>query len=60
MSNPIRTDEVSVLEVESIELIACLFGVVDVFVYYKCSALRVVRNSLTYLSDRTELAKKVE
>lgn len=52
MSNPIRTDEVSVLEVESIELIACLFGVVHVLVDNKCGSLGVVRNTLTYLPMR--------
>jgi hypothetical protein len=46
-----HTDEVSVLKVESIELIACLFGVVNVLVDDKSGTLRVVRNSLTYLTE---------
>jgi hypothetical protein len=34
-----RTDQVSALEVEAIELIACLLGVVYVLVDYECCAL---------------------
>ena len=45
----VHTDQVSVLEVESIELIACLLGVVHVFVYHKSCALRVVGNTLANL-----------
>jgi hypothetical protein len=56
----IENDEVSVLEIESIELIACLFGVVHVFVDNKCGPLGVVRDTLTYLSNRPKLAEKVE
>ena len=46
----IRTDQVSALEVEAIELIACLLGVVYVFVDHKCRALGVVGDTLTNLS----------
>ena len=49
MTQAIRTDQVSVLEVESIELIACLLGVVYVFVYHKCRALGVVGDTLANL-----------
>jgi hypothetical protein len=35
----VQHDEVSVLKIESIELIACLFGVVHVFVYDKSGTL---------------------
>jgi hypothetical protein len=45
-----RTNQVSVLEVESIELIACLFGVVDVFVDNKSGSFGVVRDSLADLT----------
>ena len=48
-----HTDEVSVLEIESIEFVACLFGVVHIFVDNICGALRVVCNALTYLSDES-------
>lgn len=34
-----RTDQVSALKVEAIELIACLLGVVYVFVDHECCAL---------------------
>lgn len=46
-----RTDKVSVLEVEPVELIACLFGVVDVLVDDECGPLGIVCNSLTDLSN---------
>jgi hypothetical protein len=45
----IRTDQVSVLEIETIELIACLLGVVHVLVDHECSALRVVGDTLADL-----------
>lgn len=45
-----RTDQVSALEVEAIELIACLLGVVYVLVDHKCCALGVVGNALTDLA----------
>lgn len=48
----VHTDEVSVLEIESIELIACLFGVVHVFVDNKRGSLGVVCDTLTYLPMR--------
>lgn len=51
-----HTDKISVLEIESIELIACLFGVVNVFVYDKCGAFRIVRDSLTYLPESREIS----
>lgn len=47
-----RTDKVSVLEVEPIELIACLFGVMNVFINHKRGALGVIGNSLSYLSAK--------
>lgn len=45
----ILTDQVSVLEIEAIELIACLLGVVHVLVDHKCGTFRVVGNALPYL-----------
>lgn len=50
----LHTNEVSVLEIESIELIACLFGVVHVLVDNKRGPLGVVRDTLTYLPDKGE------
>jgi hypothetical protein len=38
-SGATRTDQVSALEVEAIELIACLLGVVYVFVDHECCTL---------------------
>jgi hypothetical protein len=46
----IHTDQVSVLEVETIELIACLFGVVDVLVDDKSSSFGVVGDALANLA----------
>lgn len=45
----IRTNQVSVLEVEAIELIACLLGVVHVLVNHKCGTLRVIGDTLANL-----------
>lgn len=45
-----HTDQVSALEVEAIELIACLLGVVYVFVDNECCALGVVGYALTNLA----------
>jgi hypothetical protein len=52
-----RTDQVSALEVEAIELIACLLGVVYVLVDHKCCALGVVGNALTDLTAKREKKK---
>jgi hypothetical protein len=46
----IRTNQVSVLEVEAIELIACLFGVVNVLVDNKCSSLGIIGDTLADLA----------
>lgn len=51
----IHTHEVSVLKVEPIELIACLFGVVNVLVYDKCGALGVVCDALADLTAAVSL-----
>lgn len=48
-SSVIRTDQVSVLEIEAIELIACLLGVVHVLVDHECGTLRVVGDTLADL-----------
>ena len=50
MTQAIRTDQVSVLEVEAIELIACLFGVVNVLVDNECGSLGVIGNTLANLT----------
>ena len=47
-----HTDEISILEVEPVELIACLFGVVHVFIYDESSTLGVVRNALADLPNK--------
>ena len=45
----VRTDQVSVLEIEAIELIACLLGVMYVLVDHKRRTLRVVGDTLADL-----------
>ena len=54
-----RTDQVSALEVEAIELIACLLGVVYVLVDHKCCPLRIVGNALTNLAAKEEKKRQV-
>lgn len=49
-SGATHTDQVSALEVEAIELIACLLGVVYVLVDDECCTLGVVGNALTDLA----------
>ena len=52
------TNEVSVLEIETIELITGLFGVHDIFIYNECGAFGVVCHALSYLpvgQSRSEL-----
>lgn len=51
-----HTDQVSALEVEAIELIACLLGVVCVLVDHECCAFGVVGNALTDLAAKGEKA----
>jgi hypothetical protein len=50
----LRTNQVSVLEVEAIELIACLLGVVYVLVDHECGTLRVVGDTLANLPINEE------
>jgi hypothetical protein len=49
-----HTDQVSALEIEAIELIACLLGVVYVLVDHECCAFGVVGNALTDLAAKGE------
>jgi len=56
----IENDEVSVLEVETIELVACLLGVYDIFVDNEGGALCVVGDTLADLTDGTEFAKELK
>ena len=51
MRNQSHTNKVSVLEVEPVELIASLFGVVDVLVNDECGSLGRVGNTLADLSN---------
>jgi hypothetical protein len=46
----IRTDQVSVLEVETIEFIACLFGVVNVLVDNECGSFGGIGDTLANLA----------
>jgi len=45
-----RTDEVSILEVEAVELVASRLGIHYVFIDNECRALGVVGDALTYLA----------
>ena len=56
----IQHDEIPVLEIEPVELVACLFGVGDVLVDDKAGAFGVVGGSLADLADGTEFAEEVE
>lgn len=44
------TDEVAVLEVEPVQLVAGLFRIRDVFIYHERSALGVCSDALAYLA----------
>lgn len=46
----VRTDKVTVLEVEAVQLVAGLFCVHDVFIDNKGSALGVVGDALSHLA----------
>lgn len=46
----IQDNQVSVLEVESIELIACLFGVVNVLVDNECGSFGGIGDTLANLA----------
>ena len=48
----VEDDEVAVLEVEAVQLVACGFGVHDIFVDDKGRALGVARDALADLSVR--------
>lgn len=57
----VRTDQVSVLEIEAIELIACLLGVMYVLVDHKRRTLRVVRDTLADLpgGENQDVSKRL-
>jgi len=56
----IQYNEISVLEVETIQLVTRLLCLHHIFVDDKCGALCVVVDALTDLADCAELAKEVE
>lgn len=45
-----RTDEIAVLEVEAVQLVARLLGIHYVFIDNECRSLGVIRNSLADLT----------
>lgn len=47
----VEDDEVAVLEIEAVELVAGLFGVYNILVDNECGALCVVGDALTDLTD---------
>ena len=55
-----RTNKISILEVEAIQLVAGLLGVHDVFKDDVGGALGVVCNALTYLADGPKATEKLE
>ena len=52
--------QIPVLEIEPVELVACLFGVGDVLVDDKGGSLGVVGGALADLADGAEFAEEVE
>jgi hypothetical protein len=56
----IENDEVSVLKVETVKLVACLFGVYDIFVDNEGGAFCVVGDALADLTNGTEFAKELK
>ena len=56
----IEYDEVSVLEVEAVELVAGLFGVYNIFVDDECGAFCVVGDAMADLTNGTEFAKQLK
>jgi hypothetical protein len=46
----VLTNEIPILEVEAIQLIACLLRIHDIFINDEAGALGVVRRALPYLS----------
>lgn len=56
----IQHDQISILEVEAIQLIACLFRVHDILVHDEGGAFGAVGGSLTDLAYGAEFAEEVE
>jgi len=56
----IENDEVALLEVESVELVAGLLCVNYFFIDDECGAFGVVGDSLAYLANWSELSKEFE
>ena len=56
----IENHEISVLEVESVKLVACLFGVYNILVDNECGAFCVVGDALADLTNGTEFAKELK
>jgi len=48
-----RTDEITVLEVEAVQLVARLLGIHYVFIDNECRSLGVICNSLADLTERS-------
>lgn len=55
----IRTNQVSVLEVETIEFIACLFGVVNVLVDNECGSFGGIGDTLANLTANEMVLDRV-
>ena len=54
----VQHHEVPVLEVEAVQLVACGFGVHDIFVDHERCALGVVGDALTDLAGIKELVRE--
>ena len=46
----VHTDEISILEIEAIQLVAGLLGIHDIFKHDESGTLGIVRDALTYLT----------
>ena len=46
----VRTDQVAILEIESVQFITSLFCIHDIFIYHKSGAFGIARNTLTDLT----------
>ena len=56
----IKHDQIPTLKVESVQLVACLFGVHDILVHHERRSCGVVRNALADLPYGAEFAEEAE
>lgn len=56
----VQDHQISILEVETIQLVTCAFRVHHIFIDHECRAFGLVVYALSDLPDRSELAKEIE